>query len=198
MRAGRRLRVHHPLPRHPDLWGYLVEARVGPHQQSWLHAASALGHVERIRFLCGVGADVEATNAAGDPPFSLAGTASVVKALLAAGAASGKTPLICSCEHVRSATPAIIRAFLDAGADQDAIGKIVFRNAPIIVSPLIVLLLRLAVNVTPDDEKHRIASVRRLLKGRCDPNLPTDSDVAPLFTAMGFFAAPCFGAVNIW
>ena len=35
----------------PDLWGYLAKCRSFPHDQTWLHAAAALGHTERFRFL---------------------------------------------------------------------------------------------------------------------------------------------------
>ena len=55
------------VTRDPDFWSYLARAHIGPNKQSWLHAAAALGHTERVAFLCDVaGAPLEAVDSRRD------------------------------------------------------------------------------------------------------------------------------------
>ena len=48
------------LTRDPTFWGYLARVNFGQSGRMWLHAAAHLGHADRVRFLCGIGAPVEA------------------------------------------------------------------------------------------------------------------------------------------
>ena len=40
------------LTRDPDLWSYLARVPIGQSELTWLHEAAALGHLDRVRFLC--------------------------------------------------------------------------------------------------------------------------------------------------
>ena len=49
------------LTRDPDVWNSLARRARGPNAHTWLHAAAALGHTQRVAFLCshGVNARME-------------------------------------------------------------------------------------------------------------------------------------------
>ena len=118
-----------------DLWSYLVKCPIGLHKHTWLHAACALGHIDRVGFLCDVGARIEAV----DQPkatfyrgeggrhtplqrAAMCGHAYVIGALLSRGAdVLARNPAEMSAlDHaVRGGWVAAVRALIDGGAHID-------------------------------------------------------------------------------
>ena len=118
------------LSRDPDLWSYLSQGYMNSVGCSWLHAASALGHAGRVKFLCAVGSPVNApATDRSISPLHLAvqhGHAAIVSQLLASGAdVRARSCLGQTVLHVLAAcpillAPTMIDMLCAAGADVNA------------------------------------------------------------------------------
>ena len=172
------------LSRDADLWSYLAKEPFGLTDTTWLHAAAALGHVERICFLCDVGAPIEA----------------VTKRTKAAPAynACGLTALHFAC---KSNNPTAISMLADCGAAVDVVddwgyaplhicaqfnhlaaSRVLLQNAANtnLTTPAGDTALHL-VFYSPLDSSETIAL---LLKNDANVNAPTLEGWTPLHTAV--------------
>ena len=114
------------LSRDPELWSYLARSPRGDEEfpTTWLHAAAALGHTDRISFLVGVGASLEApaTNFDDTPLHTAArsGQAASLAALSEHGAVVDAFNY-CECTPLHRAAESCslqcTRLLLEAGAD---------------------------------------------------------------------------------
>ena len=117
------------LSRDPDLWSCLARVKMGA-KRTWLHAASDLGHTNRVRFLCDVGtamlevrdASVHASsgrNTALNRAAARLGNVEVVRTLLDRGAIvntkakCGTTPLRGACISI---SLPVVRLLVERGA----------------------------------------------------------------------------------
>ena len=98
------------LTRDPDLWSYLVKEKLGEHRLSWLHAAAALNHADRVHFLCDVGLPLNAR-------YVDVNTSTYYLTTENLSFNRGNTALHLTCKHGCAAAAA---ALLSRGADVDA------------------------------------------------------------------------------
>ena len=114
------------LSRDPDFWSYLVAVPIGRHRFTWLQAAASLGHIDRVAFLCDVGAPLEWKDSAPER---------LVERFFYCG---GKTALARACMegHTDMVTLLLARGAnvnaVDAGGFTPIYNAVLKRKAPIV------------------------------------------------------------------